>query len=71
MQFQTAIARFLAGRTPGAVRYGFINGLPGFITVEHDGVQTTAFEIADGRIAGVYVMRNPEKLRHLSGEVIH
>ena len=38
MQFQTAIGRFLAGRTPGAVRHGFINGLPGFITVEHDGV---------------------------------
>jgi RNA polymerase sigma-70 factor (ECF subfamily) len=71
MQFQTAIARFLAGTTPGAVRYGFINGLPGFITVEHDGVQTTAFEIADGKIAGVYVMRNPEKLRHLSGDAIH
>jgi len=71
MQFQTAIARFLAGGTPGAVRYGFINGLPGFITVEHDGVQTTAFEIADGEISGVYVMRNPEKLRHLNGEAIH
>ena len=70
MQFQTTIARFLAGERR-AVRYGFINGLPGFITVEHDGVQTTAFEIADGKIAGVYVMRNPEKLRHLSGEAIH
>jgi RNA polymerase sigma-70 factor (ECF subfamily) len=69
MTFQTAIARVLAGTTP--VRYNFINGLPGFITTEHDGVQTTAFEIADGKIAGVYVMRNPEKLRHLSGAAIH
>ena len=69
MRFQTAIAGVIAGMTP--VRYGFINGLPGFITVERDGVQTTAFEIADGKIAGVYVMRNPEKLRHLSGDAIH
>jgi RNA polymerase sigma-70 factor (ECF subfamily) len=71
MRFQTAIARFVAGTTPGAVRYGFINGLPGFVTVEHDGMQTSAFEIADGKIAGVYVMRNPDKLRHLGGEAVH
>ena len=71
MLFQTAIARMLAGKTPAAVRYGFINGLPGFVTAEFDGVQTTALEIADGRIAGVYVMRNPDKLRHLGAEAIH
>ena len=53
------------------MRYGFINGLPGFVTAEVDGVQTTALEIEDGRIAGVYVMRNPDKLRHLGGEAMH
>ena len=53
------------------MRYGFINGLPGFVTVEHDGVQTAALEIADGRIVGVYVMRNPDKLRHLADEAVH
>ena len=53
------------------MRYGFINGLPGFVTTEFDGVQTTALEIQDGRIAGIYVMRNPDKLRHLGGEAIH
>ncbi len=43
-----------------------INGLPGFITLEPDGqVQTTALAIEDGRIAAIYVMRNPDKLRHL------
>jgi len=71
MQFHAAIARVFAGRTPGSVSYGFINGLPGFVTVEHDGVQTTALEIQDSRIAGVYVMRNPDKLRHLGGEAMH
>ena len=48
------------------VRAGFVNGLPGFITLEADGeLQTTALEIADGKIAAIYVVRNPDKLRHL------
>jgi len=48
------------------VRVGFINGLPGFITREADGeLQTTALDIEDGKIAAIYVMRNPDKLRHL------
>ena len=43
-----------------------INGLPGFITREADGeIQTTALEIADGKVVAIYVMRNPDKLRHL------
>lgn len=48
------------------VRSGFINGLPGFVTREGDGeLQTTALEIEDGKITAIYVMRNPDKLRHL------
>jgi RNA polymerase sigma-70 factor (ECF subfamily) len=49
------------------VRYGFINGLPGFITIEKgDVLQTTALEIEDGRVVAIYVMRNPDKLRHIA-----
>jgi RNA polymerase sigma-70 factor, ECF subfamily len=48
------------------VRSGFINGLPGFVTLEADGeFATTALEIEDGKIAAIYVVRNPDKLRHL------
>lgn len=48
------------------VRAGFVNGLPGFITLEADGeLQTTALEIEGGKIAAIYVVRNPDKLRHL------
>lgn len=48
------------------VRAAFINCLPGFISREADGeLQTTALEMHGGRIAAIYVMRNPEKLRHL------
>jgi RNA polymerase sigma-70 factor (ECF subfamily) len=48
------------------VRVTTINGLPGFITLEADGeLQTTALDIEDGKIAAVYVVRNPDKLKHL------
>jgi len=48
------------------VSYSHINGLPGFVTLEPDGLlQTTALDIREGRIAGIYVVRNPDKLRHL------
>jgi RNA polymerase sigma-70 factor (ECF subfamily) len=48
------------------VRTGFINGLPGFVSLEADGeIQTTALDIEDGKIAAIYVVRNPDKLKHL------
>ena len=48
------------------VRQARINGLPGFVTVEPDGtVQTIALEIAGAEIAAIYVVRNPDKLRHV------
>lgn len=48
------------------VRAGVINGLPGFITLEADGeFQATALGIEDGKVAAIYVVRNPDKLRHL------
>jgi RNA polymerase sigma-70 factor (ECF subfamily) len=50
-----------------SLAYRMIDGLPGFITREADGhLQTTALRIEEGRITGIYVMRNPEKLRHLN-----
>jgi len=43
-----------------------INGLPGFLVRALDGVQTIAFEVGGDRIGAIYVVRNPDKLRHLS-----
>lgn len=64
-----AIARLVGGPSQ-LVRYGFVNGLPGFVTREADGVlQTTALLIEDGLIRAIYVMRNPDKLRHLEKAV--
>ncbi|MGK6319705.1 sigma-70 family RNA polymerase sigma factor [Sphingomonas sp. DT-204] len=70
MKLWTSLARFFRGGTSQMVRYGFVNGLPGFVTREGDGMlQTTALLIEDGRIRAIYVMRNPDKLGHLEASV--
>jgi RNA polymerase sigma-70 factor (ECF subfamily) len=72
MQLHTALARIFAVQVSRIVRYGFINGLPGFVTTEADDVlQTTALQIEDGKIAAIYVTRNPDKLRHLGRDTVH
>jgi RNA polymerase sigma-70 factor (ECF subfamily) len=67
LRTHAAIARLTAGKPATLERLAFVNGLPGFVTREHDGVlQTTALLIENGLIRAIYVMRNPDKLRHLS-----
>ncbi len=65
-------ARFLVGaarkgwRDEFTLRFATINGLPGIIVDSPDGpVQTSAFEIDGDAIRALYVVRNPDKLRHL------
>jgi RNA polymerase sigma-70 factor (ECF subfamily) len=71
------VARFLVEATrkrPGAwwrddftLRFATINGMPGVIVDAPEGpVQTAAFEIAGGVVRALYVVRNPDKLRHLA-----
>jgi RNA polymerase sigma-70 factor, ECF subfamily len=67
------VAGFLAGvvrkgwTDEMSVRFETINGLPGLIISGPSGlVQTTAFEMEDGLIKVIYVVRNPDKLRHLA-----
>ncbi len=71
VQFHAALFRRFPDRGSRILRYGFVNGLPGYVSEEGDGLQTTALEIADDRIVGVYVMRNPDKLRHIAGAPAH
>lgn len=67
-------ARFFAGiaRKPGASGFlsatpARINGLPGFLLHGADGgVETLAIDHRDGQIVAIYIIRNPEKLRHLA-----
>jgi RNA polymerase sigma-70 factor (ECF subfamily) len=50
-----------------SVRFDTLNGLPGVLVSGPGGlVQTTAFEIEHGLIKAIYVVRNPDKLRHLA-----
>jgi len=66
-------ARFLVGvarkgwRDDYTLRFATINGLPGIITDAPEGpVQTAAFEMEGDTIRALYVVRNPDKLRHLA-----
>ena len=72
VQLHASLARIFAEKMSRLVRYGLINGLAGFVTVEQDGnLQTTALQIEDDKIVAIYVMRNPDKLRHLGGHAVH
>ena len=66
-------SRFLVGaarkgwRDDFTLRFTTINDLPGVIVDAPEGaVQTSAFEIDGDVIRAVYVVRNPDKLRHLA-----
>jgi RNA polymerase sigma-70 factor (ECF subfamily) len=66
MKVHGALAEHFRRNASRLVRVGVISGLPGFVTREADGeLQTTALEIEEGRVCAIYVMRNPDKLRHL------
>jgi RNA polymerase sigma-70 factor (ECF subfamily) len=59
------LARKAAYR-PQLLRTVMIDGLPGFVSVDRGAVlQTTALEVCDGKITALYIVRNPDKLRHV------
>lgn len=67
LTFLGGLAQLPGYGSPDVLYQGMIDGLPGFVTREADGtVQSTAIEIENGRIKGIYIMRNPDKLRHLA-----
>ena len=48
-------------------RSAMVNGLPGMIFEGRAGViQTVALEIEDDLVRTIYVVRNPDKLKHLA-----
>lgn len=66
LEVARALAALFGKHGSNLVRTAFINGLPGFVTREADGeLQTTALQIEEGKVTAIYVMRNPDKLRHL------
>jgi RNA polymerase sigma-70 factor (ECF subfamily) len=71
-RFFAGLARKHPAPIPPLLHLGRINSLPGYVTLEQDGLpQTTALEIRDGRILAIYVMRNPEKLAAVRARLDH
>ena len=70
---QAKVMRMFAGLAlragqakPPLLYQGSINGMPGFVTLEPQNVlQSTALDIESDRIVTVYIVRNPDKLRHM------
>ncbi|WP_421988812.1 sigma-70 family RNA polymerase sigma factor [Roseococcus sp.] len=50
------------GRPSVLVQPQWIDGLPGYVSLERGIVQTTALAIEEGRITAIYITRNPDKL---------
>lgn len=68
------VARFLIGvskvpRSGWEARPATVNSAPGLLTFRNGELsQTTSFEIVNGRIRAIYIVRNPDKLKHLVQE---
>ena len=67
------VAAFLAGvvrkgfTEDMSVRFEMVNGLPGLLIMGPNGlVQTNAFEFEGEVVKAIYVVRNPDKLKHLA-----
>ena len=67
------VARFFAGIAgkPGGKLLGAavvrLNGMPAVLGTEADGLpRSISLDIQDGRIVAVYMVRNPDKLRHVA-----
>jgi RNA polymerase sigma-70 factor (ECF subfamily) len=66
MQLHRNLAMIIAKHMSQVVRYALINGVPGFVTMDCDGIlQTTALQIEGGKVVAVYVTLNPDKPRHV------
>ena len=65
------VARFLIGvskipRSGLEARFATVNGSPGLLVFRNGQLsQTTSLEVVNGQIRAIYVVRNPDKLKHL------
>ncbi|HEY0944070.1 MAG TPA: RNA polymerase sigma-70 factor [Opitutaceae bacterium] len=70
------ISRFFIGIRGGwpadmKLRFTQINGRPGALMTGGGALHNAfSFDVVDGRIQAIYIVRNPEKLRHLSAAAI-
>lgn len=70
LRLMQGLARKSWGSPATGWKFCWLNGLPAILNRAEDGIlQATTLEISDGRIHRIYVTRNPDKTRHLSGEL--
>jgi RNA polymerase sigma-70 factor (ECF subfamily) len=67
------IMRFLAGVStkwpqtpPSRIEATTLNGVPGFVFHTDEGPETLSFELDGDRVTTIYIVRNPDKLKHLA-----
>jgi RNA polymerase sigma-70 factor (ECF subfamily) len=65
MRFYEGIARKYGLPPAESIELCGLNGLPGLLLHTPEGMESIAIEVNGERIAAIYAMRNPEKLRHL------
>ena len=69
LRLYAGLARKGHYRDAQVLRWTDVDGLPGYVSRERGRIlQITALDIRDGRIFGIYIVRNPEKLRHIETE---
>lgn len=65
-RFFHGIARKPTSSSPRWMKPVVVNGRPGWLTIEHDGLpQVMTLDVTDNRIVALYIVRNPDKLHHL------
>jgi RNA polymerase sigma-70 factor (ECF subfamily) len=70
LRLYDGLRRKLIAQKAEFITPAWIDGLPGYISRERDGVlQTTAFAIENGLITTIYITRNPEKLQRVAEAV--
>lgn len=66
LRFFLGIARKGFPQASTRVEPATINGMPGFLLHTEHGVETMVLETTGEHISAIYIVRNPDKLRHLS-----
>lgn len=69
-RFFEGLARKSASLSPRWVNPVIVNGRPGWLTIEQDGLpQVMTLDVAEDRVQALYIVRNPDKLRHLADQL--
>jgi len=65
LRFIVGVARKRPAIRPDQIERVTINNLPGFVLRTDEGIETVALDLAGDHVVSIYVIRNPDKLRHL------